>query len=364
MNDKSAFPFWDIDWLKNQHNTGMQSQWFPFEQWLATAHQSAPFDFISQFQNQANPLQTNEYWNFYRKLLQQTQSFHAFGKQFDAFLKMLHEANEDTDDWQKILNKYFDAMKAAVEASSFAEHSAYNISPFTSEIGQEYFGTMWMTPFVDKVLSVPGFGSDREAQGDAQKNIKLLYECQRVFGEFSSEMSNVVIEALEAMRLKILEMAEKGEKIGSLRQIYDLWVACSEGVYAKHVRTDHYAKLYGRLVNALLALKRHHGKIVDKRLAKLGLPTCQGINTVAKRVQEMKREQAGLIRRASALENDIATLKQSLETERRSSSTNQASPKKANKKRAGKKRAAKKIPKKVAKKSVKTSRGKKIVIDI
>jgi class III poly(R)-hydroxyalkanoic acid synthase PhaE subunit len=216
-----------------------------------------------------------------------------------------------------------------------------------------------MTSAIDKLLSVPGLGPDREAQAQMQKGIKLLGEYQQASSEYQTVMNKVGVEALEAMRLRILEMSEQGKELNSLRDIYDLWVDCNEKAYAELVYTDEYSELYGRLTNALLAVKQHQGKVMDKLLAKLNMPTRQGMNTVLKRVQEMKRGQSKSAAKIAALENELQALRQMIEGKKKSSST--AAPRSSTKRKKAKKKVAKKISKKTANK---TSSDKPIVIDI
>ena len=239
---------------------------------------------------------------------------------------------------------------------------AFTNSPFMmSGFDGEQFKIAEMTSSIDKLLSVPGVGPDREAQAQMQKGIKLLSEYQQVSGEYQTEMSRVGVEALEAMRLRILEMAEQGEEINSLREIYDLWIDCNEKAYAELVYTDEYSELYGRLTNALLAVKQHQGKVMDKLLVKLNMPTRQGMNTVLKRVQEMKRGQSKSAAKITALENELKDLHQLIEGKK--SITTPARSTTSRKK--AKKKVTKKVAKKTKKKTTKKSTtNKTIVIDI
>ena len=168
-------------------------------------------------------------------------------------------------------------------------------------------------------------------------------------------------------------MAAQGKEIKSLREIYDLWVECNEKAYAELVYTDEYSELYGRLTNALLAVKQHQGKVMDKLLAKLNMPTRQGMNTVLKRVQEMKRNQSKMEREIHALRQLIEDKKSSPASSRAKTSEKKKSKKKVTKKKVStkkktstkKKASTKKAAKKKLKsKKSKTSRNKSIVIDI
>jgi class III poly(R)-hydroxyalkanoic acid synthase PhaE subunit len=165
----------------------------------------------------------------------------------------------------------------------------------------------------------------------------------------------------------IIEMAERGEEINSLREMYDLWVECNEKAYADYVTTDEYSELYGRLSNALMAVKQHYGKLMDKVLAKLNLPTRRGRDTILKRLQEMKRNQSKSVAKIAALEGELQALRQMIEGKKGTSSpavpdsTAKSKSKSKSKSNKAKKKASKKISKKTAKK---TSSDKPIVIDI
>ena len=176
-------------------------------------------------------------------------------------------------------------------------------------------------------------------------------------------MNKVGVDALEGMRLRILEMSQQGKEMNSLREIYDLWVDCNEKAYAELVYTDEYSELYGRLTNALLAVKQHQGKVMDKLLAKLNIPTRQGMNTVLKRVQEMKRVQSKSTAKITALENELQALREMVKGEKKSSSP--AMPRATSPRKKAKKKVTNKVAKRTKKKTTKkSSANKTIIIDI
>jgi len=137
-------------------------------------------------------------------------------------------------------------------------------------------------------------------------------EYQQVSHEFNILMNKVGVEALEVMRLMIIEMAERGEEINSLKELYNLWVDCNEKAYAEYVYTDEYSELYGRLSNALMAVKQHYGKVIDQMLSRLNLPTKKGVNTMLKRQQELKRAQMKSAEKLKALESEVIKLREML----------------------------------------------------
>ncbi len=372
MKDKIKFPFWNTDWM---NSIGMNSQpdwfqnqkqymeaWNSFQQFMPDSSSAIHpmYEAMSSWWKSASPSLSGQNQDFYNKMMQQGQAFYFMGEQFNKILEGMNDVSKQSEDWQKVLNDNFESMKSMLEGGNAGIQGAFTSVPFMmSGFDKEQFKIAEMTSSFDKLLSVPGFGPDREAQAQMQNGIKLISEYQQVSGEYQAQLSKVGIDALEAMRLRILEMAEQGEEINSLREIYDLWVECNEKAYAELVYTDEYSDLYGRLTNALLAVKQHQGKVMDKILAKLNMPTRQGMNTVLKRVQEMKRGQSKSNAKITALENELQALRQLIEGEKKSSSP--AKPRLTNTRKKAKKKVTKKISKKTAKK---TSSDKPIIIDI
>jgi len=376
MNDKMQFPFWNTDWMNNnwmdsqpdwfQNQNQYMDAWSSFRQFIPNSSSGIPpmVEAMNSWWTSASPSLSGQNYDFYNKMMQQGQGFYFMGEQFSKIFEGMKDGKKQSEDWQKVLNDNFELMKSMLEGVNAGMHGigvpgSFTKSPFmTGGSYGEQFKVAEITSFIEKLLSVPGFGPDRETQAQMQEGIRLLNDYQQVSGEFKEELSRVGVEALEAMRHRILEMAEQGEEINSLREIYDLWIDCNEKSYAKLVYTDEYSELYGRLTNALLAVKQHQGKVMDKLLTKLNMPTRQGMNTVLKRVQEMKRSQSKSTAKITALEKELQALRKLIEGEQKSSSP--ATPRTTiTRKKAKKKTAKKKVTKKVAKKITKKTSNKK-----
>jgi hypothetical protein len=114
------------------------------------------------------------------------------------------------------------------------------------------------------------------------------------------------------MRMKIIDMAKHGKEINSLREIYDLLVDCGEEAYAEFTQTEDFSDLYGRLTNALMAVKQHGRNIVDEIQSALNMPTRRGMSTLQKRQQDMRRENKETSRKIEQMQDEIAALKKSM----------------------------------------------------
>ncbi len=374
MNDKMQFPFWNTDWM---NSGGMNSQpdwfqnqrqymdaWSSFQNFIPNSSSGIDpmYEAMNSWWNNASPSLSGQNYDFYNKMMQQGKSFYFMGEQFNKILNQMKDVNSKSSDWQKVLNEQFDSMKSAFEQSETLQDT-FNTAPFLqADFQKDYLKVFDILTNVEKYSPIPGIGSTRESQEQIQEGIRLMGEYQEVSHDFNMVMSKVGVEAMEVMRLMIIEMAERGEEINSLREMYDLWVDCNEKAYADYVTTDEYSELYGRLSNALMAVKQHYGKLMDKVLAKLNLPTRRGRDTILKRLQEMKRNQSKSVAKIAALEEELQALRQMIEGKKGTSSPAVSdSTAKSKKAKKAKKKASKKISKKTAKKP---SSDKPIVIDI
>ena len=99
-----------------------------------------------------------------------------------------------------------------------------------------------------------------------------------------------------------LEAAGAHARVESLRQLYDLWVDACEEEYAAYAMSEDHARRYGRLVNALAALKHRITELLDETLDVVNLPTRREIDALQRRMQEARRAEAGLRAELARLE--------------------------------------------------------------
>jgi hypothetical protein len=162
---------------------------------------------------------------------------------------------------------------------------------------------------LERFLSVPALGYTREAQEEGRELIRLGLEYQRALQTYAASFRTMVPESLARLQQRL---AQRAEPITTLRALYDVWVDTSEEVYLEIVATEEHAQAYGRMVNALMALKNHGRNMVDEIVGALGLPTQHGLNTLQRRQQELRRELVALRREleeARAVRDELAELR-------------------------------------------------------
>ncbi len=257
------------------------------------------------------PEQSREY---FERIVEQGQGFMTLGQEMTRFLSSINELNKTGDDWKEVLSARFEDMKQTLSGKQGDLNQllkgmfAFTDLPLdtlrrTASAGSllpgDFFESLragaWsdqevsLHEHVQRSLSVPGVGYTRESQAQQQKLASLLLDYQRVNQEYNQAHGQVAMDTLDRMLQKILDMSERDEEITSLRQIYDLWVDCGEAAYAEFVSSDEYSDLYGRMVNALMALKKQGQNMVDENMGALGAPTRREIDTVLRRQQEVRR---------------------------------------------------------------------------
>jgi class III poly(R)-hydroxyalkanoic acid synthase PhaE subunit len=152
--------------------------------------------------------------------------------------------------------------------------------------------------------------------------------------------SNLGMLAANRLREKVQALVDDGKQIDSARGLYDLWVS-SEEVYGEQVMTPEYAKIHGRMVNALMAVKQKMSQMVDESLGAFNMPTRRELRTLQDRLQETRREYKALKSEVELLKEQMMELRKPAAKETKAPAAKAAPAKKAtSKKKTVKKKAA------------------------
>lgn len=243
-------------------------------------------------------------------LVNQSKAVYALTDEFGKLISAMAGTAEEGGDWQSVLDAHLDAMKRGVEQAADSTSGQGQPSCFWQLPLENWEQTLaslsTLPPAVDRFAGLPGIGHTREVQEQIQRTGHLWSEYQRALSELQSQLVSAGVRALDRLRQRIIEAATSGRKIGSLRELYDLWVDCSEETYAEQIFKDEYAQCYGELVNALMSLKGHLQHVTDDTLSALNLPTRRGMDTLVERQLDMRREVSELRRELEAIRRRLA----------------------------------------------------------
>ena len=190
---------------------------------------------------------------------------------------------------------------------------AANIVPMPGDFTQAYHpeGAGAMRDQVNRFLSIPAVGYTRESQEQfqilAQRQMDYATATQAyqmAFGKLGAEAARKFQESLQGR-------ANGGKPVSSLRELYDQWVEMSEAAYTEFVMTEEYQKLYGNLVNSLLALKQQMARMADQGLEAMHMPTHAEISTLQCRQHELRRENQRLRKEIKEIHQQLETIQQS-----------------------------------------------------
>jgi class III poly(R)-hydroxyalkanoic acid synthase PhaE subunit len=256
-----------------------------------------------------------EHREFYQRMVEQGKTFMAIGQEIANFLTGVQSCAQAGDGWKNQLKSHFDSVKEAFAKTQSGDIPAY-LRGFTSvcelpldTLRRTLSGTATVPgdflqnlrsdalgkfgdhvhEGVDKFLSVPGVGYTREGQEQLQTFARTLLNYQKALQEYLSAHNHLGMETLDRLYKKLVTMGDKGESIQSLRAIYDLCVDCGEEAYAEFAMSEEYQRVYGEVVNALMAVKHQTRTMVDESLGTMNMPTRHEMNGIVKRQQELKR---------------------------------------------------------------------------
>ncbi len=157
-----------------------------------------------------------------------------------------------------------------------------------------------------RALSIPGLGYTREQQERMQDLARHLLSYHEAFRAYKLAFAKTALASLDSVRKRLEAMHKEGEKIESLRGLYDMWVDGSEEAYADFAMSDEYQVVYGDLVNSLMQVRKDLNELAEHQYQLMNIPTRSEIDTMQHRQQENRRE-------ARLLRHEIALLREQVE---------------------------------------------------
>jgi poly[(R)-3-hydroxyalkanoate] polymerase subunit PhaE len=269
-------------------------------------------------------------------LTDQGKLFLRLGEELAAALSRPEEALRSEQDWLRVFQAAAESWRAGLGApppDAASLNTAWTLpfdtwsrtfssgSLFPGDFLAQFKPESWthatddLRRNVERFLSVPGLGYTREWQEQGQEFARLGLNYQRALQDYGALFRRLNLDAFDRLQRRLGEVAKAEQPITTLRGLYDVWVDCSEAAYLDLVSTDAYAEAYGRMVNALMALKRQSRNMVDEAAGAMGMPTRQGLNTLQRRHQELRRELAAVRRAAEgkAGREEVAALRKELD---------------------------------------------------
>lgn len=267
--------------------------------------------------------------------------------------------------WNDALGQAFGGGGGSPFSEAFAEVPGMgSLDP--QQWQQQFMKTMApMQQAVSGSFSMPAFGMAREHQEQSQALGRAWTEYQQQSARHQALVARVGREAAERVQDKLAVHEEPGRQIESMRGLYNLWVDAAEEAWAEIAMSDEYREVYAAMTNAQMRVRQLIQQQVADAGSQLGMPTREEVDSLGRRLQELRREIADL--RSTRGDNTAPTAKAGSTGGKRVEPRQKpaASRKSAGKKAASKKTASKKAPgkkaasKKVASKNAASKTGRK-----
>ena len=271
----------------------------------------------------AKPAASDDTRDFFGKVLEQSRYYWFMSEQFSKLIEDIAACEGNNKAILDCINAKFKELRSAFAAS------AHNPGPV--DLTQQYQALLalmqtagaGLAPWLEAGagafspkdgigrlrarLSMPGLGYGRETQDKLQELLRLWGDYQDNYQEYQSAMTRLNQQSLALMRKAVIKLSRNHKDIGSMKQLYDLWIESNEKAYGEYVFTDEYAELNGRLVNSLMAFRQKQNEIGEDMLTAMNMPTMSAMNTLERRQHRLRKQ-------IKALEAELQALKSPQQT--------------------------------------------------
>lgn len=233
-------------------------------------------------------------------------------KTWQQWMQTAAGTNLSSQDWQQNLQAMFGRG-----GQPFMQ--AFNGIDSAGAHGFEHMMQQWMsaqqpTAGVREMLGMPAFGFNREHQQQQQQLMLAMLDYADRTRRYNELISQANLQGVQRMQARLQERAEADKPVESLRGLYDLWVDVAEEAYAEVAMSPDFRVAYGDMVNAQMHMRSLQQKQVEQASAQLGMPTRSEVDSIGKRLQEVRRELRSvdvpaLVAEVEALRAEVAALR-------------------------------------------------------
>ena len=169
-------------------------------------------------------------------LLDQARGYLAFGEQMAQLCERFRDNAQGGADWGAVLRQNFDQFKTVIAESA----DGPGANPELARLWTQTLD-LWQQTSASLGIVAPEGGETDAWQAYRQ-----------VQSQYLDMLRQAAKAALDLMEQQLVERVGAGQTIGSLRELYNLWVDCNEKTYGQMLRGAEYSELSGRLFNTLL----------------------------------------------------------------------------------------------------------------
>jgi class III poly(R)-hydroxyalkanoic acid synthase PhaE subunit len=107
---------------------------------------------------------------------------------------------------------------------------------------------------------------------------------------FQQTMADIHERTLRSLHRRVEERLAAGERIASLRSLYDLWVESGEEAFAVTAHSEDYGHLQAKLLNSAVGVRLRQQKLLEHFLAQWNLPSRAEFDALRAQVDALRAE--------------------------------------------------------------------------
>lgn len=222
----------------------------------------------------------------------------AITEDMDALWKLyLDQWRAFGQPWENVLNKSPALLGRAASGESAA---MFELSSAYQEAYQQTIG---------RLAGSPNLGMTREFTSRMQEGFDAFVAWNLASVEYQAVISEIWDATFKQFGEELVIMAEKGEKVESVRDLVMLWTRGGEQTFLGAFQSERYTLAQGKLLNATMQYRICQRRIIEKYLEMFDLPTRSEVDEAHRRIYELSKEVKTLKKKVSTLESKGETAK-------------------------------------------------------
>jgi class III poly(R)-hydroxyalkanoic acid synthase PhaE subunit len=141
-----------------------------------------------------------------------------------------------------------------------------------------------------RLVSSPNLGLTREFNHKLQASFDAWVAWYLANLEYQAVMDETWDKAFKKLNDDLIEIAERGEKIESVRELILLWTRGSEKIFTDTFRSEKYVLSQGKLLNTSMKYRIYQRELIEEYLKVFDLPTRTELDDAYRRIYEMNKE--------------------------------------------------------------------------
>lgn len=185
-------------------------------------------------------------------------------------------------------------------------------SPAESQVMQlvDRFWSAYDTT-LGRAVNAPTLGYSREFNAKLLSGFDAWVDVRRAEANYQMLTANLWVKAFDALMKKLVERAQQGEMMSSVKDLMDTWISTADDVFVREFGTQDYIEAQGEYLNATMAYKVRENAIREVFMEAQGMPTRSELDETHETIQGLRRE----LRALKGIKKDLETLKSTEDSE-------------------------------------------------